>query len=147
MIDQPSGSGRTWSLVSAQYQVAARLLHPQDRFDCARSVLRDSAAFRRLMGVVHVHEEDALAARHPQSHPARVAVTLRSGLTADYLSDGRSPSLDWHWDPLLTKARAVAVRVGAPGTHRPAARGHHRLLRFRPVHEGCAARSVTRLLL
>ncbi len=113
MIDQPSGSGRTWSLVSAQYQVAARLLHPQDRFDCARSVLRDSAAFSRLMGVVHVQEEDALAARHPQSYPARVAVTLRNGLTADYLSDGRSPSPDWHWDPLLTKARAVAVRVGA----------------------------------
>ena len=112
MIDQPSGSGRTWSLVSAQYQVAARLLHPQDRFDCARSVLRDSAAFRRLMGVVRVHEEDELAARHPQSYPARVAVTLRNGLTADYLSDGRSPSPDWHWDPLLTKARAVAVRVG-----------------------------------
>ena len=113
MIDQPSGTGRTWSLVSAQYQVAARLLHPQDRFDCARSVLRDSAAFRRLMGVVRVHEEDALAARHPESYPARVAVTLRSGLTADYLSDGRSPSPDWHWDPVLTKARAVAVRVGA----------------------------------
>jgi 2-methylcitrate dehydratase PrpD len=112
MIDRPSGSGRTWSLVSAHYQVAARLLHPQDRFDCARSVLRDSAAFRRLMGVVHVRDEDALATRHPESYPARVAVTLRSGLTADYLSDGRSPSPDWHWDPLLTKARAVAVRVG-----------------------------------
>jgi len=112
MIDQPSGSGRTWSLVSAQYQVAARLLHPQDRFDCARSALRDSAAFRRLIAVVRVHDEDALAARHPQSYPARVAVTLRSGLTADCLSDGRSPSPDWHWDPLLAKARAVAVRVG-----------------------------------
>jgi 2-methylcitrate dehydratase PrpD len=112
MIDQPSGSGRTWSLMSAQYQVAARLLHPQDRFDCARSVLRDSSAFRRLMGVVRVHEEDALAARHPQSYPARVAVTLRNGLTADYLSDGRSPCPHWHWDPLLSKARAVAVRVG-----------------------------------
>ncbi len=99
--------------MSAQYQVAARLLHPQDRFDCARSVLRDSAAFKRLMSVVRVHEEDALAALHPQSYPARVAVTLRNGLTADYLSDGRSPSPDWHWDPLLTKARAVAVRVGA----------------------------------
>ena len=113
MIDQPSGSGRTWSLVSAQYQVAARLLHPQDRFDCARSALRDSSAFLRLMGVVRVHEEDALAARHPQSYPARVAVTLRNGLTADYLSDGRSPCPHWHWDPLLSKARAVAVRVGA----------------------------------
>jgi 2-methylcitrate dehydratase PrpD len=112
MIDQPTGSGRMWSLVSAQYQIAARLLHPQDRFDCARSVLRDSTAFLRLMGVVHVHEEDALAARHPKSYPARVAVTLRHGLTADYLSDGRSPSPHWHWDPLLTKARAVAVRVG-----------------------------------
>jgi 2-methylcitrate dehydratase PrpD len=113
MIDQPSGSGRTWSLVSAQYQVAARLLHPQDRFDCARSALRDSSAFLRLMGVVRVHEEDALAARHPQSYPARVAVTLRNGLTVDYLSDGRSPCPHWHWDPLLSKARAVAVRVGA----------------------------------
>ena len=112
MIDRPSGSGRTWSLVSAQYQIAARLLHPQDRFDCARPALRDSAAFQRLTGVVHVRDEDALAARHPQSYPARVAVTLRNGLTADYLSDGRSPCPHWHWDPLLTKARAVAVRVG-----------------------------------
>jgi hypothetical protein len=33
-------------------------------------------------------------------------------LTVDYLSDGRSPCPHWHWDPLLTKARAVAVRVG-----------------------------------
>lgn len=48
MIDRPSGLGRTWSLVSAHYQIAARLLHPQDRFDCARSVLRDAPAFRRL---------------------------------------------------------------------------------------------------
>ena len=112
MIDRPSGSGRTWSLVSAQYQVAARLLHPQDRFDCARSVLRDSSAFRRLMGVVRVYEEDALAVRHPGSYPARVALTLRNALTPDFLSDGRSPSPDWHWDPLLTKARAVAVRAG-----------------------------------
>ena len=112
MIDRPAGSGRTWSLVSAQYQIAARLLHPQDRFDCARPVLRDSAAFQRLMGAVHVHNEEALAARHPESYPARVAVTLRNGLTADYLSDGRSPCPHWHWDPLLTKARAVALRVG-----------------------------------
>jgi 2-methylcitrate dehydratase PrpD len=112
MIDQPSGSGRMWSLVSAQYQVAARLLHPQDRFDCARTVLRDSSAFRRLMGVIHVRDDDALAARHPESYPARVTVTLRNGLTDDYLSDGRSPCPHWHWDPLLTKARAVAVRVG-----------------------------------
>jgi 2-methylcitrate dehydratase PrpD len=93
MIDRPSGSGRTWSLVSAQYQVSARLLHPQDRFDCARSVLRDSSAFRRLMGVVRVYEEDALAVRHPESYPARVAVTPRNGLTADFLSDGRVPAL------------------------------------------------------
>jgi 2-methylcitrate dehydratase PrpD len=112
MIDQPSGSGRMWSLLSAHYQIAARLLHPQDLFDCARPVLRGSFAFRRLMGVVHVREEDPLAARHPQSYPARVAVTLRNGMTADYLSDGRSPCPDWHWDPLLTKARAVAVRAG-----------------------------------
>ena len=112
MIDRPNGSGRMWSLVSAQYQLAARLLHPQDRFDCARPALRDSAAFRRLMGVVHVRDDDELAARHPESYPARVGVTLRNGLTADYLSDGRSPCPQWHWDPLLTKARAIAVRAG-----------------------------------
>ena len=112
MIDQPSGSGRMWSLLSAQYQIAARLLHPQDLFNCARPVLRDSFAFRRLMRVVHVHEEDTLAARHPESYPARVAVTLRNGVTADYLSDGRSPCPHWHWEPLLTKARAVAVHAG-----------------------------------
>jgi N-methylhydantoinase A len=28
-------------------------------------------------------------------------------------SDGRSPCPHWHWDPLLAKACAVAVRVGA----------------------------------
>ena len=112
MIDQPSGSGRMWSLVSAQYQIAVRLLHPQDLFNCARPVLRDSSDFRRLMGAVHVHEEDSLAARHPQSYPARIAVTLRSGVTADYLSAGRSPCPHWRWDPLLTKARAVAARAG-----------------------------------
>jgi hypothetical protein len=64
------------------------------------------------MGVVRVHAEDALAVRHPESYPARISMTLRNGMTADYLSDGRSPSPDWHWDPLLTKARAVAVRLG-----------------------------------
>ncbi|MGH3252832.1 MAG: MmgE/PrpD family protein [Trebonia sp.] len=111
MIDQPSGSGRMWSLVSAHYQIAARLLHPQDLFDCARPVLRDSAAFRRLMGAVHVREEEPLAARHPRSYPARVAVTLRGGMTADYLSDGRSPAPHWDWAPLLAKARAVAARA------------------------------------
>ena len=67
---------------------------------------------RNIYRYGRVREEDALAVRHPQSYPAWVAVTLRNGLTADYLSDGRSPSPDWHWDPLLTKARAVAVRVG-----------------------------------
>lgn len=113
MIDQPSGSGRMWSLVSAQYQVATRLLHPQDLFDCARPALRDSPAFRRLMGVVHVHKEEPLAARHPESYPARVAVTLRGGTTADYLSDGRSPAPLWDWESLLAKARAVAARAAA----------------------------------
>jgi 2-methylcitrate dehydratase PrpD len=112
MIDQPSGSGRLWSLVSAHYQITARLLHPEDLFDCARPALRDSSAFRRLMGAVHVHEEESLAARHPESYPARVAVTLRSGLTAGYLSDGRSPAPRWDWDSLLAKARAVAARTG-----------------------------------
>jgi 2-methylcitrate dehydratase PrpD len=113
MIDQPSGSGRVWSLVSAQYQIAARLLHPQDLFDCARPVLRGDAGFRRLMGVVHVHGEGSLAARHPQAYPARVTVTLRGGMTADYLSDGRSPSPHWEWDSVLTKERAVAVQATA----------------------------------
>jgi 2-methylcitrate dehydratase PrpD len=113
MIDQPTGSGRMWSLVSAQYQVAARLLHPQDLFDCARPALRDSAAFLRLTRVVHVHGEDRLATRHPRSYPARVVVTLRDGMTAECLSDGRSPSPHWHWEALLTKARAVAARAGA----------------------------------
>jgi 2-methylcitrate dehydratase PrpD len=113
MIDKPTGSGRMWSLVSAQYQVATRLLHPQDLFDCARPVLRDSVTFRRLMGAVRVHEEEPLAVRHPQSYPARVAVTLRGGLNADYLSDGRSPAPHWDWAPVLAKARAVAARAAA----------------------------------
>ena len=112
MIDQPGGSGRMWSLVSAQYQVAARLLYPGDLFDCARPVLRDSAGFRRLMGVVRVHGDQPLAARHPQSYPARAAVTLRGGMTADYLSDGRSPAPHWDWESLLAKARAVAAHAG-----------------------------------
>ncbi len=113
MIDQPNGSGRMWSLVSAQYQVATRLLHPQDLFDCARPVLRDSPGFRRLMGTVRVHEEEPLAARHPRSYPARVAVTLGGGTTAEYLSDGRSPAPGWAWEPLMAKAHAVAARSGA----------------------------------
>ncbi|HVT68956.1 MAG TPA: hypothetical protein VHF26_14490, partial [Trebonia sp.] len=113
MIDQPAGAGRIWSLVSAQYQVAARLLHPQDLFDCARTVLRDSADFRRLMAVIHVHEEEALAPRHPASYPARVEVTLRGGMTAAYLSAGRSPAPHWDWEPLLVKARAVAASAAA----------------------------------
>jgi 2-methylcitrate dehydratase PrpD len=112
MIDQPSGSGRMWSLVSAQYQVAARLLHPDDRFDCARTVLRDDPDFLRLMGLVRVHEEESLAARHPQAYPARVTVTVRGGPTATCRSDGRSPAPRWDWDPLLEKARAVAARAG-----------------------------------
>jgi len=111
MIDQPSGSGRMWSLVSAQYQIAARLLHPQDLFNCARPVLRDSAAFRRLMGIVRVHEDELLAARHPESYPARAAVTLRGGMSAGYLSDGRSPTPHWDWESLLAKARAVAAHA------------------------------------
>lgn len=111
MIDQPSGSGRMWSLVSAQYQIAARLLHPRDLFDCVRPVLRDSAGFRRLMGIVHVHEEELLADRHPESYPARVSVTLRNGTVADYLSDGRSPTRRWDWESVLAKAHAVAARA------------------------------------
>jgi 2-methylcitrate dehydratase PrpD len=111
MIDQPNGTGRMWSLVSAQYQVAVRLLHPQDLFDCARRVTRDDPGFRRLMGVVRVHEDELLAARHPETYPARVTVTLRSGHSADYLSAGRSPSPRWDWDSLLVKARAVATHA------------------------------------
>jgi 2-methylcitrate dehydratase PrpD len=109
MIDQPNGTGRMWSLVSAQYQVAVRLLHPRDLFDCARPVLRDDPGFRRLTEVVRVHEEEPLAVRHPETYPARVTVTLRGGQVASYLSDGRSPSPRWDWDSLLVKARAVAA--------------------------------------
>ncbi len=111
MIDQPNGTGRMWSLVSAQYQVAVRLLYPRDLFDCARLVLHDDSGFRRLMGVVRVHDEERLAARHPVTYPARVTVTLRGGQIADCLSDGRSPSPRWDWDSLLTKARAVAAHA------------------------------------
>ncbi|HEY1703580.1 MAG TPA: MmgE/PrpD family protein [Trebonia sp.] len=113
MIDQPDGSGRVWSLVSAQYQVAARLLHPEDLFDCARPVLRGSPGFRRLMDTVRVREEASLSARHPRSYPARVSVTLRGGTTVDCLSDGRSPSPHWDWAALLAKARAVVPGAGA----------------------------------
>lgn len=111
MIDRPSGSDRMWSLVSAQYQVATRLLYPDDLFDCARTVLRHSPDFRRLTGTVRVHAEESLAARHPETYPARVVVTLRGGTTADYLSDGRSPAPRWDWESLLAKARAVTGRT------------------------------------
>ena len=112
MIDQPTGSGRLWSLVSAQYQIAVRLLHPPDLFDCARPVLHDSPGFRRIIRAVRVHTEDSLAARYPRSYPARVAVTLADGTVAGYLSDGRSPAPRWSWDAVLGKARAVAARAG-----------------------------------
>jgi 2-methylcitrate dehydratase PrpD len=111
MIDQPDGSGRLWSLVSAQYQIAARLLHPQDLFDCARPVLRRSPPFRQVMELVRVHADEPLAARHPRSYPARVTVTLRDGTIADYLSDGRSPVPRWDWQSLLAKAQSVAARA------------------------------------
>jgi len=111
MIDQPGGTGRMWSLISAQYQVALRLLYPADLFDCARRRLRGDAGFRRLMGVVRVHDEEPLAARHPVTYPARVAVTLRGGQVEEYLSDGRSPVPRWEWDVLLAKAHAVAAHT------------------------------------
>jgi hypothetical protein len=46
----------------------------------------------------------------PQS--VRDALQVALGAEAESIAVGRSPSPDWHWDPLLTKARAVAVRVG-----------------------------------
>ncbi len=112
MIDQPTGSGRLWSLVSAQYQIAVRLLHPPDLFDCARLVLRDSPGFRRIMNAVRVHDADSLASRHPLSYPARVAVTLADGTVIGCLSDGRSPAPHWDRDSVLDKARGVAAQAG-----------------------------------
>ena len=112
MIDQPAGAGRVWSLLSAHYQVAVRLHYPQDLFDCARPVLRDSPGFLRTMRKVRVHEADSLAGRHPESYPARVEVTLADGMVADWLSDGRSPSPHWDWDAVLGKARSVATSAG-----------------------------------
>jgi 2-methylcitrate dehydratase PrpD len=113
MIDQPSGSGRLWSLISAQYQVAARLLAPEDLYDCVRARQRDSPGFTRLMGVVQVHDDESLAARHPRSYPARVVVTLADGTARDFLSDGRSPAPDWTADDGLRKARAAAGPAAA----------------------------------
>jgi 2-methylcitrate dehydratase PrpD len=112
MIDQPDGAGRLWSLLSAQYQIAVRLLCPDDLFDCARPVLRDSPDFLRAMRAVRVHDEGSLAAAHPRSYPARVEVTLAGGTVVDFLSDGRSPAPHWSWDAVLGKALAVAARTG-----------------------------------
>jgi 2-methylcitrate dehydratase PrpD len=112
MIDQPEGTGRLWSLLSAQYQVAVRLLYPDDLFDCARPVLRDSPDFLRVMRAVRVHDAEPLAARHPRSYPARVEVTLAGGRVAGFLSDGRSPAPDWSWDATAGKALATAARTG-----------------------------------
>ena len=113
MIDQPAGTGRLWSLLSAQYQLAALLHCPQDLFDCARPVLRDSPGFLRTLRTVRVHDAAALSARHPRSYPARVEVTLTDGSVADCLSDGRSPAPDWDWDTVLSKALAVAAHTGS----------------------------------
>lgn len=112
MIDQPSGTGRLWSLLSAQYQLAVLLHCPEDLFDCARPALRDAPGFRRTMGTIRVHNAAALAGRHPRSYPALVEVTLANGSAVDCLSDGRSPAPDWDWDTVLTKALAVAVHTG-----------------------------------
>ena len=112
MIDQPARAGRLWSLLSAQYQVAVRLLCPDDLFDCARPALRDSPGFLRVMRAVRVHDADSLAALHPRSYPARVEVTLADGTVAGFLSDGRSPAPNWRWDAVLGKALAVAARTG-----------------------------------
>jgi 2-methylcitrate dehydratase PrpD len=112
MIDQPAGAGRLWSLLSAQYQLAVRLCHPLDLFDCARPRLRDSPGFLRVMRAVRVHDADWLAARHPESYPARVEVTLPGGAVVAFLSDGRSPAPGWDWDSVLGKAKAVAAQAG-----------------------------------
>jgi 2-methylcitrate dehydratase PrpD len=112
MIDQPAGSGRVWSLLSAQYQVAVRLCCPDDLFDCARPVLRDSPGFTRVMRAVRVHDADALAGLHPRSYPARVQVTLADGTVTDFLSRDRSPAPDWSWDAVSGKALAVSGRTG-----------------------------------
>ncbi|HEY7277725.1 MAG TPA: MmgE/PrpD family protein [Trebonia sp.] len=112
MIDQPAGAGRLWSLLSAHYQLATRLCHPEDLFDCARPVLRDSPSFARAMRAVRVHDADWLAARHPESYPAQVEVTLADGEVVAFLSDGRSPAPTWDWDSVLGKAEAVAARAG-----------------------------------
>lgn len=112
MIDQPAGAGRLWSLLSAHYQLAARLCHPEDLFDCARPVLRDSPGFARVMRAVRVHDADWLAARHPESYPAQVEVALADGEVVAFLSDGRSPVPSWDWDTVLGKAQAVAARAG-----------------------------------
>jgi len=112
MIDQPAGAGRLWSLLSAHYQLATRLCHPEDLFDCARPVLRDSPGFTRAMRAVRVHDADRLAARHPGSYPAQVEVTLADGEVVAFLSDGRSPAPTWDWDSVLGKAEAVATQAG-----------------------------------
>jgi 2-methylcitrate dehydratase PrpD len=111
MIDVPDGTGRIWSLVSAHYQLAVRLCHPGDLYDCARAELRDSPAFARVMRAVHVHDAADLAARHPRSYPARVAVTRTDGTVLEHLSDGRSPSPVWDWPSVLGKARELAART------------------------------------
>jgi 2-methylcitrate dehydratase PrpD len=111
MIDAPNGTGRIWSLMSAQYQLAVRLCHPGDLYDCARAELRGSAAFVQVMRVVRVHDAADLATRHPRSYPARVTVSLTDGTVLERLSDGRSPSPAWNWPSVLGKARALAART------------------------------------
>lgn len=88
--------------------LAARLCQPEDLFDCARPVLRDSPGFARVMRAVRVHDADWLAARHPESYPAQVEVTLADGEVVAFLSDGRSPAPTWDWDSVLGKAEAAA---------------------------------------
>jgi 2-methylcitrate dehydratase PrpD len=112
MIDQPTGTGRLWSLLSAQYQLAVRLHCPQDLFDCVRPVLRDSPGFLRTLRMIRVHDAAALSARHPRSYPAGVEVTLAGSSVVDCLSDDRSPAPDWDWDTVLSKALAVAAHTG-----------------------------------
>jgi 2-methylcitrate dehydratase PrpD len=104
MIDQPARAGRVWSLLSAQYQIAVALLHPGDLYDCAREMLRGSARFRALMGIISVHHGADLEHLYPRHYPARVEVTLSGGRKLARLSAGRSPSPRWDWDTVTDKA-------------------------------------------
>jgi hypothetical protein len=111
MIDRADVSDRIASLLSAQYQVAAAIVHREDLYDCARSSLRTDAEFARLKSLVTIEADEALAESYPHEWPASVRL-VAGGSTHESTSVRRSPDPDWDIAKIGHKATRMFAVAG-----------------------------------